>query len=111
MGSQQVVLLPIASITQTTHRMSVRVHVLFAVHKDVEKFQSLVAEVVKTSKRNPGCISSGLFKELGGNTFAVIETWDDEKSCDKDAAGEHVASFQKQMGDSISIDVKKFTAV
>ena len=31
-------------------RMSVRVHVLFTVHKDVEKFQSLVAEVVKTSK-------------------------------------------------------------
>lgn len=88
--------------------MSVKVHVLFTVHRDVEKFKAKALDLIKTSKKSSGCISSGLFKELGGNSFAIIETWENEAACDKDASGEHVANFNKEMGDAISVDVKKF---
>ena len=41
-------------------------------------------------QKSPGCITSGLFQELGGDTFAIIETWETEAACDEDAAGDHV---------------------
>ena len=62
-------------------------------------------------QKSPGCVSTGLFKELGGNSFAIIETWESETACDKDMASDHVSKFLQEMGDSVTVEVKKFSAV
>ena len=62
-------------------------------------------------QRSGGCISTGLFKELGGNSFAIIETWESEAACDQDITSDHVTNFLKDMGDSVTVDVKKFSAI
>merc|ERR1712106_455480 len=92
-------------------RMSVRIHVNFTVHREEEKFKARALEVVKNSKKSAGCISSGLFKELGGNSFAIIETWESEAACDKDTTSDHVTGFLQEMGDSVTVEVKKFAAL
>merc|ERR1712038_77296 len=107
MGSLSLLLLSPPS----TIAMSVKCHVVFKVFKDVEKFKAKALELVKISKKSPGCITSGLFQELGGDTFAIIETWETEAACDEDAAGDHVQGFLKEMGDSVTWDLKKFAAV
>ena len=60
---------------------------------------------------SPGNISIGFFKELRGeNTFAFIEEWESEQALNDDIAGDHVQNFIKQMGESIKLDVKMFSA-
>ena len=62
-------------------------------------------------QKSAGCISTGLFQELGGNSFAIIETWESEAALDKDMASDHVTNFLQKMGDSVTVDVKKFSAL
>eukprot|EP00091_Calanus_sinicus_P012573 TRINITY_DN28221_c0_g1_i1.p1 TRINITY_DN28221_c0_g1~~TRINITY_DN28221_c0_g1_i1.p1 ORF type:complete len:117 (-),score=16.54 TRINITY_DN28221_c0_g1_i1:56-406(-) len=76
----------------------IRMHVSFSQIKDQEKFLKSVQVLINTIKKSPGCISTGLFKELGGNSFAIIETWESEAACDKDTNSDHVAGFLKEMG-------------
>merc|ERR1711988_589372 len=91
-------------------RMSgVKLHVTFTVHRDLEKFQAEAAKVVQVTKTSAGNISCDLCKEIGGDSFAIIETWKDEASADADTAGEHVTNFLKEMGDAITFDIKKFS--
>ena len=57
---------------------------------------------------SPGCISSGLYQEVGGDHFSIIETWESEADCDRDTAADHVQSFLQEMKSSITVDIKKF---
>merc|ERR1719278_289117 len=66
------------------------VHVAFTVHRNVDEFKRKAAAMIEIIKKSPGCITSGLLQELGGDTFAIIETWETEAACDEDAAGDHV---------------------
>lgn len=91
--------------------MPIRVHVNFTVNREEDKFKARAMEVVKTSKKSGGCISTGLFAELGGNSFAIIETWESEAACDKDMTSDHVTNFLQEMGDSVTVDVKKYSAI
>ena len=61
---------------------------------------------------SPGCISSDLYQEIGGNHFSIIEKWESEDDCDRDIAREYVQNFMKEMEqDNIPVDIKKFTPV
>merc|ERR1712128_155220 len=89
----------------------VRTHVSFTHIKDQEIFLNAVKSLIDNIAKSPGCVSTGLFKELGGISFAIIETWESEAACDKDMASDHVSKFLQEMGDSVTVDVKKFSAV
>merc|ERR1711936_406628 len=88
---------------------SVKIHVTFTVHWDLDKFKEEAAKVVQITKKSAGNISCDLCKEIGGDSYAIIETWEDEASADVDTAGEHVTNFIKEMGDAITLDIKKFS--
>merc|ERR1712048_994083 len=95
---------------QPESRMTVKQVVTFTINKDLEKFKVQAAEVVNTTKKNPGCISCDLCLEIGaGENYVIIETWKDEATCDADTAGPHVEKFLKEMGDAISLDIKKYS--
>merc|ERR1711936_1266796 len=100
-------LLTVLEETNTNHqqgRMSVK-------QEEMEKFKVKAAEVVSLTKKNPGCIACDLCKQIGvdGENYVIIETWKDEATCDADTAGPHVEKFLQEMGDSISLDIKKFS--
>merc|ERR1712066_842604 len=102
-------LLTVLEETNTNHqqaRMSVK-------KEEMEKFKVKAAEVVSLTKKNPDCIECNLCKQIGvdGENYVIIETWKDEATYDADTAGPHVEKFLQEMGDSISLDIKKFTKV
>merc|ERR1712141_446576 len=91
-------------------RMSVKQVVTFDIKKDLDKFKVKAAEVVNLTRKNPGCIECNLCLQIGdGENYVIIETWKDEATCDADTAGPHVEKFLKEMGDSISLEIKKFS--
>merc|ERR1712066_980082 len=110
-------LLTVLEETNTNHqqaRMSVKQVVTFTIKKEeMEKFKVKAAEVVSLTKKNPDCIECNLCKQIGvdGENYVIIETWKDEATCDADTEGPHVKQFLQEMGDSISLDIKKFTKV
>ena len=47
--------------------------------------------------------------EIGeAENYVIIETWKDETTCDADTKGAHVEKFLEEMGDAITLDIKKF---
>merc|ERR1711997_1327506 len=61
------------------------------------------------NQENPGCISCDLCLEIGeAENYVIIETWKDETTCDADTKGAHVEKFLEEMGDAITLDIKKF---
>ena len=47
--------------------------------------------------------------EIGeAENYVIIESWKDEATCDADTKGAHVEKFLEEMGDAITLDIKKF---
>merc|ERR1711915_25081 len=89
----------------------VRMHVSFTNVKDEMKFLSLAKSLCENIKKSEGCLSTGVYKEAGGDSFAIIESWESEELCDKDTSSEHVEKFLKDLGDTASVDIKKYLSL
>ena len=59
-------------------------------------------------------MSSELFQEAGegaDNKFSIIESWSNEEECDKDCAADYVKEYIKEMGDSVTADMRKLKPI
>ena len=58
----------------------------------------------------PGCIDCYLCQEIGDESvFTFIDTFENEDAIDKKMASEAVGNFLKELGDSVTVDMKRFT--
>ena len=102
-------------------------HVTFTNVKDEKKFLSLAKSLCENIKvtilidfyksildfyqKSEVCLSTGVYKEASGDSFAIIESWESEELCDKDTSSEHVEKFLAELGDTASVDIKKYLSL
>ena len=63
---------------------------------------------------NQFCESSVFYQEVAegvDNKFCIIENWTNEEECDKDCQADYVMQYIKELGDTVSISIRKLKAL
>lgn len=80
----------------------------------IETFKQLAHELIVKSRQEPGCISYQLCKDISdSDTFAFIETWQDQAAIDSHNQTLHFTSIVPQFADLLAepMDVKLFEII
>lgn len=80
----------------------------------VEIFKQLAHEMIVKTRQEPGCVSYQLCQDLSdSNTFAFVETWQDQAAIDSHNQTPHFTSIVPQFADLLAapMEVKLYTVI
>lgn len=80
----------------------------------IETFKQLAHEMIVKTRQEPGCISYQLCNDLSDpNTFAFVETWQDQTAIDSHNQTLHFTSIVPQFEDLLAgpMEVKLYTII